>query len=85
MSQLDIRETEPLVKEQLALLIERETRYRLDDILKGMQELAGQHQIGGGVQRSPLRNLLVAATDRTSLFGDHQKLHQLSNSSFRRR
>ncbi len=66
MSQIDIKATEPLVKEQLTLLIERETRYRLDDILQRMQELAKLHQIGGGGQRSPLRNLLVAATDRTA-------------------
>lgn len=66
MSQVDTRGTDSLVKEQLALLIERELRYRLDDILREMQKLAENHQIGGGTQRSPLRNLLVAATDRTA-------------------
>ena len=67
MNQLDIKTAEPLVKEQLALLIERETRYQLDDILQEMQTLAENHQIGqAGSPRSPLRNLLVAATDRTA-------------------
>ncbi len=67
MNQLNAKTTEPLVKEQLALLIEQETRYQLDGILQEMQELAEKHQIGqAGSQRSPLRNLLVAATDRTA-------------------
>lgn len=78
MSQTDTQATEPLVKEQLALLIERELRYQLDDILKRMQKLAKDFRIdtkkdrfGKIVQdkkaeRSPLRNLLVTATDRTA-------------------
>ena len=67
MNQLNIKTTEPLVKEQLSLLIERETRYQLDGILQEMQKLAEKHQIGqAGPQRSPLRNLLVAATDRAA-------------------
>ncbi|MGF1499518.1 MAG: hypothetical protein ACFB8W_22250 [Elainellaceae cyanobacterium] len=58
---------DPLLKEQLILLIEREMRYQLDDIIQRMQQLAKDYGIGEkGDKRSPLRNLLVTATDRTA-------------------
>lgn len=67
MSQMDTKATDPLVKEQLTLLIERELRYQLDEILQRMQQMAKDFNIGGqGDKRSPLRNLLVTATDRTA-------------------
>lgn len=59
--------TNPLVREQLTLLIERETRYQLDGILKQMQGMAKDFNIGvKGDKRSPLRNLLTTAMDRTA-------------------
>ena len=59
--------TNPLVREQLTLLIERETRYQLDAILKRMQAMANDFNIGArGDKRSPLRNLLTTAMDRTA-------------------
>ena len=67
MNQLNTKTTEPLVKERLALLIERETRYQLDVIIKRMQNLAKNYRIGQeGDTRSPLRNVLITATDRTA-------------------
>jgi hypothetical protein len=67
MSQINTKSTDPLVKEQLTLLIERELRYRLDDILQRMQQTARDFKIGEkGDKRSSLRNLLVTATDRTA-------------------
>ena len=86
MSQIDTTATEPFVKERLVLLIERELRYQLDEILPKMQKLAKDFRIDlkkdkdgriskdkdGRIkqdkksERSPLRNLLVTATERTA-------------------
>lgn len=67
MTPSDNNATDSLVKEQLTLLIEQELRYQLDDILQRMQTLAANFDIGKkGDRRSPLRNLLITATDRTA-------------------
>jgi hypothetical protein len=67
MTPPDTVTTDSLVKEQLTLLIEQELRYQLDDIIQRMQTLATNFKIGQkGDRRSPLRNLLITATDRTA-------------------
>lgn len=67
MSPSDTQTAPSLVKEQLTLLIERELRYQLDTILQRLQKLAKDFEIGArGDKRSPLRNLLITATDQTA-------------------
>ena len=67
MIPLETAATNSLVKEQLTLLIEQELRYQLDDIIQAMQKLAQDFRIGQGrKERSPLRNLLITAMDRTA-------------------
>lgn len=67
MTQTATTTPDPLIKEQLTLLIEREVRYQLDSIIQKMQKSAQKYDIGQqSDKRSPLRNILVAATDRTA-------------------
>ena len=59
--------SDQMTKEQLALRIDQELRYQLDEIIQRLQKLAKEYNIGQKAdKRSPLRNILVAATDRTA-------------------
>ncbi|KAM3091380.1 hypothetical protein ACKFKG_25530 [Phormidesmis sp. 146-35] len=57
-----------LLKEELMLRIDREIRYRMDGVIEKLGKLAREFDIGheDTSKRSPLRNILLVASDPTS-------------------
>jgi hypothetical protein len=57
-----------LLKEELMLRIDRELRYQMDSIIEQLGKLAREFDIGheDTSKRSPLRNILLVASDPTS-------------------
>lgn len=57
-----------LLKEELTLRIDRELRYRMDGVIEKLGKLAREFDIGheDTSKRSPLRNILLVASDPTS-------------------
>lgn len=56
-----------LWREKLELQIDRELRYQLDDVIVRLRALAKEFDIGREAsKRSPLRNILLVASDPTS-------------------